>query len=150
MTQQLIDERRNLNRMAQDQLRAIKTLVGDQGYSRTQEIRKDVHRAAALIHSYKELSKVGDEEDSNYQHAMRSNFNKSASLLGLPSVSQFDNSAEYIQLLKDKHTELSGLIQLEFPEQGDQILAHYAEYDRLTMQSTAIKINMNSDYGRSV
>ena len=150
MTQPLIDERRNLNRMAQDELRAIKALIGDVGFARTQEIRKNISRIGRLIASYKELSKESSGEDNSYQKTLKSNFAKSASLLDLPPITEFDNNPEYIKVLEDKQLQLSGLIEVEFPEHATQVLDHYANYDRLSMQSDAIKINMNSAYGRSV
>lgn len=143
MTQPLIDERRNLNRMAQDELQAIKALIGDVGFSRTQEIRRQMNHITTAISLYKNL--IVTDSDT-----VRSNFNRLLEDTGVPSPEEYNGDPKYIQLLKDKHKEVSGLIEQEFPEHGVQVLEYYANYDRYKSESDAIKINMNSVYGQSV
>lgn len=143
MTQPLIDERRNLNHMAQEQLSAIKTIIGDVGFSRTQEIRRQMNYIATAISLYKNLI-VKDSV------TVRSNFNRLLEDIGVPSPEEYNGDPKYIQLLKDKHKEVSGLIEQEFPEHGVQVLEYYANYDRYKSESDAIKLSMNPTYGQSV
>lgn len=143
MTQPLIDERRNLNRMAQDELQAIKTIIGDVGFSRTQEIRRQMNYIATAISLYTNLS-VNDSS------TVRGNFNRLLQDAGVPLPEEYNGDPKYIELLKGKHKEVSGLIEQEFPEHAVQILAHYANYDRYIIESNAIKHNINSVYGRQV
>ena len=140
MSEQLINERRNLNRKAQEQLRAIKTIIGEEGFTRTQEIRRQMNYIATAISLYKNLT-VHDSV------TVRSNFNRLLEDTGVPSPEEYNGDPKYIQLLNDKHKEVSGLIEQEFPEHGVQVLEHYANYDRYISESNAIKLKLNSSYG---
>lgn len=139
--QDLINQRRNLNRTAQETLKSIAELIGEEGFKRTQEIRSKQRRVTLI------LADLDDMVQDTVSSHIKANFKRSLEELNFPPMDDYTVEV-YRDMLKQKQSELNAAIRQEFPEKAEEIQTLYVKYEKLMLESNMIKTQVNSSYGR--